>query len=336
MNNKSMADRGYIIVTDTVPADGVTPASDGIQRLIDENPNRTLFFPDGTYLLDKPLLTPAHPKKSVCLMLSCFAVLKAADGWCSDEAMVRLGATHPANDTRLVGSNYGFSGGVIDGSGVADGISIDGGRETYIKDVSIKGTRIGLRIKYGANCGSSDADIFGVNIMGNGRKDSVGVLLEGFDNSLTNLRIADVYTGVWLKSAGNVMKNLHPLFTVEYDDYENSCGFLDEGGNNWYNFCYSDHFGTGFRFAAGKRSILDSCYVLWYCDRGNKHTAVRADGRFDSVFTNFKVDFKFDKPENLVLTVGEEGGSGAFDRIFVDRSLESDELYTAYVEKGIY
>lgn len=328
-----MKDKGYVIVTDTVVADGITPASDGIQKIIDQNPNRTIFFPDGVYLLDKPILTPADPKQSVCLELSGYAVLRASDNWTHDCAMVRLGATHPANDTVTVGSNYSFKGGVVDGNGIADGISIDGGRETLVQNVSIKHTRIGLHIKYGANCGSSDADIFGVNIMGNGKKESVGVLLEGYDNSLTNMRIADVYTGVWMKSAGNVMKNLHPLFTISYDDYENSCGFKDEGGNNWYNFCYSDHFGTGFYFAKGKRSILDACYTLWYCDKGNVHTAVRSEGCFDSVFTNFKIDFKFQTPKNVVLSAGEEGGIGVFDRLLCDNEFVSDDTHVAYVTK---
>lgn len=326
--------KGFIWVTDTIPANGSISVSDEIQKLIDENPNRTLFFSDGVNLLDKPILTPAAPDKSVCIKLSGYAVLKAAEGWCHDEAMVRLGATHQANDTRRVGSNYFFSGGFVDGSGVADGISIDGGRETLIKEVSIKNARIGLRIKTGANGGSSDADIFGVNIMGNGKPDSVGVLLEGMDNSLTNMRIADVQTGVWLKAPGNVMKNLHPLFTVDYENYGESCGFRDESGNNWYNFCYSDHFATGFYFAKGKRSILDSCYTLWYCDRGDVHTAVRTEGQFDSVFTNFKADFQFDKPKNVVLSTGETGGKGVFDRLFVDRMPEGDAC-ADYVINGI-
>ena len=133
-----MNNRGYIKVTETVPADGITPVSDGIQKIIDENPNRTIFFPDGVYLLDKPIQTPADPKRSVCLELSGYAVLRAADGWAHDEAMVRLGATYPANDTVTVGSNYSFKGGVIDGNGVADGISIDGGRETLVYDLPIE------------------------------------------------------------------------------------------------------------------------------------------------------------------------------------------------------
>ena len=56
---------GYLIATDYVCADGKTDVSDGLQQLIDSNPNRTIFLPDGTYLLGKPILTPAHPEKSV-------------------------------------------------------------------------------------------------------------------------------------------------------------------------------------------------------------------------------------------------------------------------------
>ena len=150
---------GYLIATDYVCADGKTDVSDGLQQLIDSNPNRTIFFPDGTYLLRKPILTPAHPEKSVDLQLSNFAKIKASQDWDSSEAMIRLGASHPANDIYTCGSNYGINGGIVDGSGIANGISIDGGRETYIRNVNIKNTRIGIHVKTGANNGSSDADI---------------------------------------------------------------------------------------------------------------------------------------------------------------------------------
>lgn len=87
-----------MIVTDFVPNDGRADVSDALQRLIDENPNRTIYLPDGTYLLSKPIATPADPAYSVDLQLSNFAVLKADTAWSSEEAMVRLGGTHPAND----------------------------------------------------------------------------------------------------------------------------------------------------------------------------------------------------------------------------------------------
>ena len=325
---------GYVIVTDYVTADGTQDLSDAIQKIIDDNPNRTIYFPDGVYLLSKPICTPAHPKKSVDLRLSNYAVLKAAETWDSDEAMVRLGAIHPANDIYTIGSNYAFTGGIVDGSGIAKGISIDGGRETKVRDVSIKHVKIGLHIKHGANSGSSDCDIMDVNIIGNGATDSIGVLLEGYDNTLSNMRIARVQVGVMLKSAGNSMRNLHPLYTCSYEDYENSCGFWDFAGNNWYNFCYSDHFGIGFRTSMGARGIYDSCFTMWYAARG-KQTAFKADRQFNSVMTNFNIGFHRDSKENVVLTVGEEGGHGVMDRLAVNQSLITDDTYKTYMT-GIY
>ncbi|MCI8387698.1 MAG: hypothetical protein HFE63_04450, partial [Clostridiales bacterium] len=188
--------KNQIIISDYILPNSGIDAADTIQQIIDSNPNRTIYFPDGEYLLSKPILTPADPKKSVSLQLSSYAVIKAAENWNDSEALIRLGASHTANDIRTNGSNYSLSGGIIDGNGVANGVSIDGGRETVIRDVSIKHTKIGVHIKFGANSGSSDADIYGVNIIGDGAPDSIGVLIEGFDNTLTNMRIADVHTGV--------------------------------------------------------------------------------------------------------------------------------------------
>ena len=132
------SDRGYIVVTDTVAADSGEDVSSEIQALIDANPNRTIYFPDGEYLLSKPIYTPAEPTKSVSLELSDFAVLKATEDWQSGEAVVQLGGIHPANDTATNGSNYSLEGGIIDGSGVANGVSINSGRETAVRNVSIK------------------------------------------------------------------------------------------------------------------------------------------------------------------------------------------------------
>ena len=117
-----------------VPADGKTDASEAIQKLIDNNPNRTIYFPDGIYLVSRPINTPADPQKSVQLVLSNYAVIKASGAWKDGGAVIKLGAIHAANDINTNGSNYGLYGGIIDGSGFADGVSIDGGRETKIEN----------------------------------------------------------------------------------------------------------------------------------------------------------------------------------------------------------
>ncbi len=324
-------DRGYIVVTDTVASDTGADVSDAIQSIIDSNPNRTIYFPDGEYVLAKPIYTPADPRLSVSLELSDFAVLKAADGWEKGEAVVQLGGKNPANDTHTVGSNYSFEGGVIDGSGVANGISINGGRETAVRNVSIKHTVVGLHIMYGANSGSSDSDIFGLNIIGTGGTDSVGILLEGFDNTVTNVRIGCVYTGVHIKSAGNVLRNVHPLYYSDYTDYENSCGFLIESGNNWFDYCYSDQFAIGFRTTDYATSTFNNCFCYWYSPSGGVQTGFRADKYFNSNITSLTLGFK-DETYNTVLSVGEIGGTGTISNIDVEEDKVADKSYLAYVE----
>ena len=326
----------YIVVTDYLAADGKTDLSDAIQRIIDENPNRTIYFPDGTYLISKPICTPADPSKSVDLQLSNFAVIKASEDWDSDEAMIRLGGKDAFNSIRTNGSNYSLTGGIIDGSGVAKGVSIDSGRETAVRRVSIKHVKVGLHIKWGVNSGSSDADISEVHIVGNKAPDSIGVLVEGYDNTLTDMRITDVFTGVDLRVGGNYLRYLHPLYSLDYKNYENACAFLDHSGDNWYNHCYSDQYGVGYRIMNSGKSVLDSCRAFWYSPRGKNHTAIHAAGMFNSIFNNFSSHFKKDEGMyNRLLAVDEAGGKGHINNALVDESLIHDDVYKEYVQGAI-
>ena len=102
-------------------------------------------------------------------------------------------------------------------------------------------------------------------------------MLEGWDNTLTNIRIADVFIGVWLKSAGNILRNVHPLYTLDYTDYERSCGFIVEGNrpDNWFDFCYSDQFSTGFLVNA--RITMHNCFCFWYSPLGKQHNLIVSD-----------------------------------------------------------
>ena len=329
---------GHLIVTDEVKADGRTDASAGLQRLIEANPNRTLFFPDGVYLLTRPIATPADPGRSVDLRLSNYAILRAAPNWTNTEAMVRLGGIHPANNIRLPGSNYSLTGGVIDGAGRAKGVSIESGRETKVTDVSLKNVLVGLHIKPGANNNSSDADVSGLNIVGNGAADSVGVLVEGHDNTFSNIRIAHVKVGVRLRSSSNFLRDIHPLFTGPWKHYADSVGFDDNGSNNYYNGCYSDQFATGFLL--GKRestTVLDNCQVFWYRSvQDGPHTGIRTEGRFNALCTGLRVAFQppAKGAVNTVLAVGKDGGKGVLRdlRVPEDRINEKAQQYLSYQE----
>ena len=334
-----MNESSYLSVSSVLPADGSVDAAPLIQQLIDENPNRTIFFPDGIYKISEPICTPADPRRAVSLLLSDFAVIQAAEDWDSGEAMIRLGGKHAYNSITINGSNYSLTGGIVDGAGRAKAVSIDSGRETAVRNVSIKHAKVGIHIKHGANSGSSDADISGVNIVGTGGTDSVGVLVEGFDNTFTNMRVANVYVGFDLRSAGNSLRNLHPLYTSDNTDYADSCGFRDYCGNNWYSFCYSDQFANGFRLADNVRDILTDCFAFWYSDRGGPQTLIRCDGRFNSMVTNIKVGFKNRDNINTILAVAEPGGHGVMRNLCLNHGDESwfdgDTTYRDYLKGDI-
>lgn len=323
----SQPQSGYVVVTrHGVKADGKTDASEAIQKLIDNNPNRTIYFPDGVYLVSRPINTPADPQKSVQLVLSNYAVIKAAGEWKEGGAVIRLGAIHPANDINTNGSNYGLYGGIIDGSGFADGVSIDGGRETKIENVSIKHTQIGVHVKRGANSGSSDADVNDVNIVGNDKANSIGLLAEGSDNTFTNMRIASVNTGVWIRGgAGNSLRNIHPLYIYHKDQvYETSCGFVAETDNNWFSFCYSDQFATGFKIKNSASVNLTDCFCYWYRGKVSFQTAIKCEGKFNSLVSGIRVNFNQDGSEVKLLDA-EEGGSGALIHPMVWANKMSDK-----------
>jgi hypothetical protein len=286
--------------------------------VIDNNPNRTIYFPDGEYVIDKPILTPADPRKSVSLKLDDFAIIRASDNWCSDEAMIRLGGKDPANDIFSCCTNYGLDGGIIDCNGIAKGISIDSGRETYVRNTSIKNAVIGLHIKYGTNSGSSDADIFGINITGTGKCDSTGVLIEGYDNTLTNIRIGNVFVGVDITGGGNILRNIHPLYYYinpsSYEYYNDSIGFKNDR-TNWFENCYSDQFATGFYTTHG--GVYRDCYAYWYSEKQTKHIAISSEADFDGKISNMNVNSSYPNESHAIFTDMKISDNASIDDVFV-------------------
>ena len=322
---------GTVCVTDYVAADTGEDVADALQAVIDANPNRTICFPDGEYLVSHSLCTPADPAKSVDLQLANYAVVKATEDF-EGGAVIRLGGKDPYNTTAQAGSNYGLYGGVIDGNNVADGVSIDSGRETKVQNTAIKHTVVGLRIGFGANSGSSDADIRDINIIGSGAAESVGMLIEGYDNTFTNIRIGYVRTGVMIRSAGNSLTNIHPLYQIGWDLYEGSCGFVEESGNNLYTYCYSDQFQTAFKIIGEGRSIYDDCYAFWWSGEGGSCTGFKVEAdSFNSTVTNTRIDFRGDT-DNTVYD-GPLKGSGVFDRLLIDESrINANVAYRTFLK----
>ncbi len=331
INTENARDKGYVVITDYITS-GYDVTAD-IQKVIDENPGATIYFPDRTYVISDSILTSSDPEKAVSLYFSNFAVLKASMNWSEGKYMVRLGAKDKSFSIDEVGSNYYMYGGIVDGSGIAGGVSVEGGRETSIRYVSMKSVKQGLYIMYNEECESSSVDIQTVNITGCNEKDSIGIMIDGYDNTLTNMRVAGFHTAVKLTGSRNILRNLHMLWTyndAKYD-YEDSVGFWDVSDGNFYDICYPDNFATGFRTAGHTVSVYNNCYAYWYSSRDNEsQIGFVSDGQFNSIVKNYRVDLRSNKISKF-LVVAEEGGTGIVEYPIFPTKYNQDDAYKDYL-----
>lgn len=284
----------FVNIADYVKPNSGEDVSTKINTVIATNPNKTIFFPDGEYIVTKPIKTSAKYNKSVSLYLSNYAVIKADDeNWAGDEdeAIIMLGEAEHYNSIYYAGSNYFLEGGIIDGSGVANGVSIDSGRETRVENVAIKNTKVGLWVKTGANNKSSDCDMLNLSIVGNGTADSIGVRCTGYDNTFDGVRISGVKTGVYIDGGGNFFRDIQVDYTLTKDKYEGSIGINEKAGGNWYDLCAVEQFETGFSIHGGSNSIFNSCSARWTDGTYGAEIAFKADNYFRASIKSPKVTF---------------------------------------------
>ncbi|MBR2613320.1 MAG: hypothetical protein IKC55_01740 [Clostridia bacterium] len=325
-NDRGFSALGYVVITDHVKANTGADLSKAIQKVIIQNPKSVIYFPDGEYVISSPIATPADGDLSVALKLSDNAVIKASDDWSDSNAMIRLGGMNERNDINVRGSNYYLEGGIIDGNGKAKGVSIAHGRETSVRDVTIVNTSIGLTVRLGANGGSSDADIENIRIYGNGALSSIGLQIQGWDNTFSNMQISNVQIGVKIETAANLLRDIHVTYVQSgklETAYRSSIGFLDTGDRNWYDNCTSEGFCTGFEIRSS-RSILSSCVAKWYPDQTSKQVCLYTPNAWGSVARSCAAYFTAPKENCEYLIEDQSGGKGqiidpAFDETRVNR-----------------
>lgn len=327
-------DSDYIVVTDYVKANTGEDLYGSLQMLINKNPGRTLYFPDGEYVISHSLETIAKPAESTSFYFSSGAVLKAAEKFKTDGglcALICLGSIDKENNIRAPGSNFYVMGGVFDCGGRADGISIDGGRETLIKDVVIVNSRYGIHIKEGTNNNSSDSDIDDVTIIGNGMANSVGIYTVGLDNTISNARISNVGRGMTI-SAGVFVANCSVENTAKI---KNAVAYNAGGNDAWFSNCVSIDFDTAFQLG-GTRGFYKQCTAIWTDSSfGSKHVMFDTVGSsLRSAIIGCKADFTEGEIPTAFLTANE-GGPGRVVAPIYDETLVTDIDATGkYLESG--
>ena len=333
-------DMGFVVITEFLNANTGEDIASKIQKVIDTHPQSVIYFPDGEYLIGSPIKTSSNGGLAVSLKLSDNAVIKATDDWAkSSGAMIRLGGTKQLNSINIIGSNYYIEGGIIDGSGRADGVAVDHGRETSVRDVTIVNTNVGLHVKDGANGGSSDADIENIRIYGNGSPSSVGLLIEGWDNTFSNMRIANVQTGVRVTTAANLIRDIQVTYISNPKSaplQSTSVGFEDLGDRNWYDNCSSIDFATAFKIEAS-RSFLTSCVAKWTQAQKDsaKQVAIYTSHTWRSLARSVAAYFTAPAARCEYLVAAADGRGNIVDPIF-DTAAVNGKTYEGYLEGKVF
>lgn len=327
----------YVVVTQYTDKVVGNDMSDAIQKAIDENPNRTIYFPDGTYYVNKPIQTSSDPEKIVSLRFSNYAIITAAgsaENWKEGTAVFELGAKdiEKATDAKTY-----FIGGYVNAAGLgkAEAISIKSGN-VLINNISIKNAEIGITIEPGAR-----ADVDSCVIIGTDENTAIGIWMKGEESTLTNIRMCHMTIGVKLSGANNVLRNIHPLFVNK--DNRWSTGFYDESAGNFYDVCYSDQYAIAFYMSANTSSIYNGCFGYWYAGyrdqlrvdsegellKGN-HYGFYAAEEFNSIVRDTRISLEEKYRDNCDLTyLKVEKGA------VVDRVEEGADRITSYDGNGV-
>ena len=314
---KSNAD--FVLVSDYVRPDTGKDVVEYLQELINVNAHKTLFFPDGEYIISHSLVTAPNPSMAVSLVFAEGSVLKAANNWedtivegyvhenarCSSwndttctepqsdrhnitkndtrfylSALICLGQkdwgrstagqyNDSSDDNATFGGYYSITGGTFDGNYVADGISFDSGRETVIRNVTIKNAKhIGFATKRGIHNVSSDVTVEDMTIIGSGMKGTVGLDIIGYDSYYLDVNIYDCQIGLITRSGGNIFKNIR-VYNADTEknadmnsSYGSTVGIQDDTGGNHYFSCYVENYATAYRLSGGT-TIFDSLTAAW-------------------------------------------------------------------------
>ena len=314
-------EHGYVLITDYkeyVQKGDYAPA---IEKAIEENPRSTIYFPDGTYNMTKPIVISADPAKSVSIKMSHMTILKPLNWTDPNLALIRVGVSADGesdtsdiaiNNAYMAGSeSVSITGGCIYCVGMAQGISVEGGVGTYIYNVSIKAAPVGIHVKRGPNAlGATYVNVDNVNITGNDSRESIGVLVEGSYNTFSNMRIASINYGVKCTETGsrNIFRNIHPLCSIQT---KTTAGFWDLSDGNMYDVCYSDQFATGFLMETNTKSVYNGCFCYWWTDANKYHVGFASNGQFNSIIESSKVRHSHSGLEtDAYMLVAEEGGRG--------------------------
>lgn len=265
--------------------DGVHDDITAIQNCINQFPHKTIYFPEGTYLISSPIIIKSGNEFQVNLKLDSNATIKSNS---QIESLIEIGKNIEGTYDRY--SAYGknlISGGVLDCSNATYGIFIDSNRKfTTIENLSmINVANFGIYTDRGENTSiSSDCRILNVSISGVGSDitGSTGIYLYGTDNELNEIRLQKLKKGI-VTFGGDLISNVHitgdySTNNVTANNYNDSIG-IELNGSSFFNNIYVDTMGISILMNAGGAVFNCNNFYTFYWKK---------DSSFETIIFKFK------------------------------------------------
>ena len=329
----------YVVVTDYISPNAKKDVHGILQMLIDKNPRRTIYFPDGEYLISAPLIMPGKAVESVSLRFSDGAVLKATDNFKRGNgisALIGTGTLSNESNIKTYGSYYSIVGGIFDGNGRADeAIHITYSRECLIRGMLIKNVKSGIYVDRGVVTYSADVDIEDVTIIGKGAAGSKGIKIIGTDSTYTNIRIYDMEIGIDNDGAGSLFKNIYIYNTLTTNmNYQYTVGIraMKNLNDNWYSQCYVENYLTAYELSG--RSIFFDCSAKWTSEQCAVQTFVAVDEPIIGI-GGCKAYFYGSSTQTTFLKTRDTVANKIIEGCIFDESACSDKKYQNYTDTNI-
>ena len=320
--------------------DGIHDDTSVIQYCIDKFVHRTIFIPDGHYLISSPLSIKAGNDYQVNIEMSENAKLFTNT---TIDSIIEIGKVYGgAWDRYSEGNCVVIKGGLIDCNNVKYGIYSNGDQKyTQLQNLNmINIDRYGIYLDRGSHTNiSNDTKIY--NCCLNGKtsatsNEGTGIYIYGSDNTLDNITMLRMKVAFDIKGGGNKISNIHICTAWDNDitdeQFNNTIAFRYENVTleNLSNI-YLDTYAIGFQLNGNNDNLNITNVVDYYWYAGNNNiqtklfdinTTISSNNRIYA--DNIQVQFPNSNGRNNVLLDLDNAGSGyreflpCYESIFID------------------
>lgn len=316
----------YIVASDHIENIHTRDITADLQKLIDTYPNRTIYFNDGVYTISSTLYLPADKEKAVSFRLSNYAVIKAADNFSADAAMIAIGTKNDAASADPAANTV--MGGKLDGAGVASiGLLLENCKNTFVSNVTFENIKVSIQLKSTADTVNLEA----VTVNGTGEDGTVGILNESSRGVFSTVNIANVNIGLKNSGSDNNFRNISSKCNKVSAA---SVGFVEDGENNLFELCTAEDFTVGYSLKDGVKSVFEACNAYWTKADITEQTAFAVNGTFNSTVTASVVRFFDDTSANAFIKLTARG-SGIVKAPTFDTAICDDESYKTVLSGNV-